>query len=233
MVAQLMPALIIVPVGLGVMNDGPRPTRCDNIHPDTRQSAGRHQPECQHGKYDHRQAAAIGRLTAPGSAHLAIGSVSARPRLDRVRAGVGLDGDGLLGVDRRKRGSGIGPRCGSSRHRSSRRALVCDEVLACAAGTSGNAGAAFPFGGPCRTSSSVVAPTTGAGFGLTARILMCGEDGALPPGVIDVGAVADLAAAIGPDCAGVEFDGAAAADVAGAAACCAGWPGARKYQHLR
>ena len=68
---------------------------------------------------------------------------------------------------------------------------------------------------------------------MTARILMCGEGGALSPGVIDVGAVADSAAAIGPDRADVEFDGVAAADVAGAAACCAGWPGARKYQHLR
>ena len=120
MVAQLMLALIIVPVGRGVMNDGPRPTRCDNVHPDARESAGRHQPECQHGKYDHRQAGVVGRLTAPGSALLAIGRVSARRRLDRVRVGVGLDSNGLLRVDRRKRGSGIGPRCGSSRHRSRR-----------------------------------------------------------------------------------------------------------------
>jgi hypothetical protein len=81
---------------------------------------------------------------------------------------------------------------------------------------------------------SVVVLIPDAGFGSTASILTCGKDGALSPGLIDTGALA-VGVARGPDGAGIECNCAAgaASDVACAAACCAGWPGARKYQHLR
>jgi hypothetical protein len=65
---------------------------------------------------------------------------------------------------------------------------------------------------------------------LTARILTGGKGGALLPGPL----AADVAA-FRPDGAGIECVDAAVAgsDADSAGACCAGWPGARTYQHLR
>jgi hypothetical protein len=116
--------------------------------------------------------------------------------------------------------------------------LVSDNVLACGAGTSG-VDAVFSSCALWWTVLSVVPLGTGTGIGLTADILTwgeggaltCGEGGVVSPGLSDIGAPS--AKGVGPDGAGVECKGVAGPVVAGAAACCAGWPGARTYQHLR
>jgi hypothetical protein len=118
----------------------------------------------------------------------------------------------------------------------------CDLTVATAGGASGHArgaagaGAAawalvsdhVPVCGPDDAVLSVVALLTGAAFGLTACISTCGKGGVMSPGLTDTGAPS--AAGFGPDGAGIECKGVAGA---GRAACCAGWPAARTYQHLR
>ena len=103
-----------------------------------------------------------------------------------------------------------------------------DDVLAFGAGASGIDGSVLPS---CSLPDlSVVALTTAASFGLAARILTGGKGGALLPGPL----AADVAA-FRPDGAGIECVDAAVAgsDADSTGACCAGWPGARTYQHLR
>ncbi len=79
------------------------------------------------------------------------------------------------------------------------------------------------------TSLPVVMLTAGTGFGSTASILAYGEGAAMSLGLIDIGAPADELV-LGIAC---DFAAGAASDVACAVACCAGSPGARKYQHMR
>jgi hypothetical protein len=99
-------------------------------------------------------------------------------------------------------------------------AAVCDEVLICGAGTSGDDAVL-----------SVVALLTGAALGLTAPISTRGEDGPVSRGLTGIGAPS--AAGFGPNGAAIECKGAAGPTVAGGAACCTGWLAARTYQHLR
>ena len=92
-------------------------------------------------------------------------------------------------------------------------------MLACGAVAPGIDVAVLP-------SCALVVLTAGTGFGSTASILACCKGGAMSLGLIDIGAPADEFVALGIACD-------SASDVACAVACCAGWPGARKYQHLR
>ena len=54
-VAPLMLALIVDPVGLGVIDDDPCATRSGNFHHDARQSADHRQPKRENKKHFHRR----------------------------------------------------------------------------------------------------------------------------------------------------------------------------------
>ena len=94
-------------------------------------------------------------------------------------------------------------------------------------------GAALSSGAFRRRGSFVVALIVGAGCRLTESILTRGKDGAPSPGVAEFAAPTGAAATgVAMDGAGTNADGAASGSTC-AAACCDGWPGARRYQHLR
>ena len=78
---------------------------------------------------------------------------------------------------------------------------------------------------------SLVAVIISAGFDLTASISTRGEGEAVSPGTADIGAPSS--AGTGPDGAGIECAGVTPANVADAAAVCAGRRNGRMYQHLR
>jgi len=78
---------------------------------------------------------------------------------------------------------------------------------------------------------SLVAVIISAGFDLTASISTRGDGEAVSPGLADIGAPSS--AGTGPDGGGIECTGVTAANVADAAALCAGPQNGRTYQHLR
>lgn len=93
------------------------------------------------------------------------------------------------------------------------------------------AGAPFGAGAVAGALLPAVALISGAGIGgLTARISTFGVGGMASPGLPDT--EAPPAAGFGSDKAGLECISLDGSIVAGAAACCAGWPGARRYQHF-
>lgn len=100
-------------------------------------------------------------------------------------------------------------------------ALVSDRVLAGGAGLSGIDDAVL----------SVAALIAGAAFGVAAGISVSGGGAAASPGPTDT--PGPSGAGFGPDGAGVECKEVAGTIVTGAAACCAGCPSARTYQHFR
>ena len=95
-----------------------------------------------------------------------------------------------------------------------------DNVPDCGAGVSGVDAVFSFFCALCWTVLSVVPPLTGAVIGFAA-VLTLGGGAAL------------TGHERATDGVGVECEAVAGAVVAGAATCCAGWPGARVYQHWR
>jgi hypothetical protein len=94
-------------------------------------------------------------------------------------------------------------------------------------------GAALSSGAFRRRGSFVIALIVGAGCRLTESILTRGKDGAPSPGVAEFAApTGGTATGVAMDGGGTDADGAASGSTC-AAVCSDGWPGARRYQHLR
>src|SRR5271163_887966 len=149
-----------------------------------------------------------------GSARRAMLSASSDTEVARASVGTAIGSCALTGATATE-ASGLITAGGAAAW-----GLVSDNVLVCGAGTSG-VDAVFSSCALCWTVSSGVPLRTGVGFGLAAEILTWGD-----------GAAATCGEGV-PDGAGVECKSVAGPVVAGAATCCAGWPGARTYQHLR
>ena len=139
---------------------------------------------------------------------------------DSVRASLGgAVGSGAITGGSGHAGAAAGGRAGTAG------SLICDDIVAFAAGGSGTDETELPcgfaFGALCWTDWGEVTLLSDAGRGLTAGTLTRGKAGVLSPGLIDIGMLADAAAGSSAEMGGAG-DRLAPSEVAWAAAGCAG-----------